>query len=179
MKRAFIWPLALWLLASTAQGHSAARHAVRLVEFDPPQPVPTFTLTGLDGSAVDLARYRGKFVLLNFWATWCPPCVKEMPSMERLADRLQGKPFAVLAVSLDKDGAATVAAFVERLEVTFAIALDPQAKVATAYGANELPTTFLLDPRGQVIAAAKGERDWASQGILDYVLEQMDGGTTN
>ena len=168
--------LALLLLAGTAHGHSAAQHSVRLVEFSPPLPAPSFSLPALDGGSVNLEDYRGRFVLLNFWATWCPPCLEEMPSMERLSHRLEDHRFAVLAVSLDEEGAAAVAPFIERLEVTFGVALDPHSKVGTLYGANELPTTFLIDPLGRVIAAAKGARDWASENILDFLLERVERG---
>ena len=176
MKSIIMLSLALLLLAGAAHGHSAAQHSVRLVEFSPPLPAPGFSLPGLAGGSISLEHYRGSFVLLNFWATWCPPCLEEMPSMERLSRRLEEHRFAVLAVSLDEEGAAAVAPFIERLEVTFAVALDPASKVATLYGANELPTTFLIDPQGRVIAAAKGARDWASENIVDLLLERLEGG---
>ena len=166
----------LVVFAGTVHGHSAARHSVRLVEFNPPASAPDFRLPVLNGGSVSLAHYRGRFLLLNFWATWCPPCLKEMPSMERLSRRLSDYPFAVLAVSLDEEGSAEVATFIEKLAVTFTIALDPDSKVAAVYGGTQLPTTFLIDPGGRVVAAAKGERDWGSENVFEFLVERINGG---
>ena len=176
MKGSFASSLVLLLLVGAAYGHSASQHSVRLVEFNPPLAAPAFTLPGLEAEAVSLGHYRGQFVLLNFWATWCPPCVKEMPSMERLTSRLDRHPFTVLAVSLDEEADVLVAPFVERLGVTFKIALDPDSRVAALYGAKELPVTFLIDAEGRVVAAAKGERDWGSDDIVEFLLERIGEG---
>ncbi len=157
--------------APPAQAHAPRLHKARMVAFNPPPPAPGFSLPDLEGNPVRLADLRGKYVLLNFWATWCPPCVREMPTMERLAQQMADAPFTVLAVSLDDEGAAKVRPFIERLGVTFPIALDPESKVSGVYGARDLPATFVIDPQGRVVAAAKGERDWAAPEMLDYFNE--------
>lgn len=163
------------LLAHGALGHDPRFHQAKLVSFARPLPAPAFTLNNPQGNPVRLADFRGKFVLLNFWATWCPPCVKEMPSMERLAKRFEGRPFVVVGISLDEEGAAKVNPFIAKLGITFPILLDPESKISGHYGANDLPTTFLINPGGKVVMAAKGERDWNSEEIAGYLKEVLDG----
>ena len=161
-----------------ALAHAPRQHSVKLVVFQPPIPVPDFTLVNMEGNSVRLADFRGKFVLLNFWATWCPPCVREMPSMERLAEKFKGRPFVVLGISLDVEGVSKVKPFIERLGTTFPIALDPTSRIAGIYGASQLPATFLVDPLGRVITAAKGERDWSSQEMMGYLDEVVAASTS-
>lgn len=154
-----------------ALAHSPRFHQAKLVLFEPPIPAPGFTLKDPDGRSVSLADFRGKFVLLNYWATWCPPCVQEMPSLQGLAKRFKGRPLVVLGISLDAEGAAKVKPFLKKLGITFPIALDPASRVSAAYGARELPATFLIDPQGRVVMAAKGARDWNSRQIAGYLEE--------
>ncbi len=111
-----------------------------------------FTLTALDGKTYSLADLRGHVVLLNFWATWCPPCRKEMPDMEKLYQRLQSKGFLVLAVSdEDRD---TVAGFEEKQKYTFPLLLDPDRKVNNAFNVEGIPKSFLFDRDGKLVAQA-------------------------
>lgn len=166
------------LPGGAALAHGPRQHSAKLVRFQPPIRAPGFSLESPEGKPVRLADFRGKFVLLNFWATWCPPCVREMPSMERLAEHFKDRPFVVLGISLDVEGASKVKPFIERLGVTFPIALDPESRVSGKYGARELPATFLIDPLGLVIMAAKGERDWFSQEIVGYLEEVVAASTT-
>ena len=170
----FLIALALaLLLPALASAHAPEVHGFRLVRFNPPPPAPDFTLQTPEGGQVTLNDLRGKTVLVNFWATWCPPCVREMPSMEALYQSLKGRNFIVLAISLDKAGARVVAPFVKKLKLTFPIALDPNSEVSAVYGARDLPSSFLLDPQGRVVAGAKGERDWFSPEARSYVEELL------
>jgi len=121
---------------------------------------PDFTLQDLHGQSMRLRHLQGKLVLLNFWATWCVPCRIEMPSMERLYQTFKRTDFILLAVSLDRQGAAMVKPFVEEMQLTFPILLDPTAEVSRSYGVRGLPTTYLIDPDGRLIGAAVGGRDW-------------------
>ena len=121
---------------------------------------PNFTLPSLDGRPVQLRELRGKVVLLNFWATWCAPCLQEMPSMERLHQTFKQTSFVLLAVSMDRQGAEVAQPFAESLKLTFPILLDPASEVARQYGVRGLPTTYLIDPDGLLIGAAVGARDW-------------------
>ena len=172
---------ALWLALLLAVGtlgrppaalaHGPRLHGTGLVGFDKPVAAPPFTLPTVAGAEVSLAALRGRTVVLNFWATWCPPCVREMPSLERLSKALAADGVTVLAVSLDAGGLAQVQPFVARLGLSLPIALDPLGDVGDAYGARDLPVTFVLDAQGRVVAAAKGERHWDGQPMIDYLRE--------
>jgi len=159
----------LW--SGAALAHGPRYHKVRLVRFPRPPPAPEFQLPDDKGGVVALKDFRGQFLLLNFWATWCPPCVREMPSMERLSKIMGDRSFTVLGISLDKEGPKKVLPFIKRLGVTFPIAFDTSAKVSGLYGARDLPSTFLIDPQGRVVAAAKGARDWAADDMVAYLKE--------
>jgi cytochrome c biogenesis protein CcmG/thiol:disulfide interchange protein DsbE len=121
-----------------------------------------FAVTDLQGQAVRLSSFRGQVVLLNLWATWCPPCREEMPSMERLWQRLRGKGFVLLAVSQDEQGADAVAPFVREHQLTFPVLVDPEHQVGDRYGVWGYPESFLIDREGRVVERVIGPRDWAS-----------------
>jgi peroxiredoxin len=126
-----------------------------------------FALQDLDGREVRLADLRGKIVFLNLWATWCPPCRAEMPSMEALYQRFKGRDFAMLAVAEDTDTAA-VAAFVRELGLTFPVLLDPDNRLPGRYGVTGYPETFVIDRNGQVIKHVIGPEEWNSPAIVAY-----------
>jgi peroxiredoxin len=127
-----------------------------------PQVAPDFALPDLEGQAVRLSAYRGHVVLVNLWATWCPPCRDEMPSMERLYQRLKDKGFVLLAVSEDEGAAAAVKAFVQQMRVTFPVLLDPDGDVGRKYEVWGFPESFLVDRDGRVVERVIGPRDWSS-----------------
>lgn len=126
-----------------------------------PKPAADIKLNDIQGAAHDLAQYRGRVVLVNFWATWCPPCRREMPSMERLAQQLKGEPFTVLAVNVGEN-ADMIGLFTSQLEteLSFPILLDSRSKTMQAWQVAGLPTTFLVDKRGRVVAGAIGGREF-------------------
>ncbi|MBI4636671.1 MAG: TlpA family protein disulfide reductase [Candidatus Rokubacteria bacterium] len=133
-----------------------------------------FTVPGLTGQTLRLSDFKGKVVLLNFWATWCPPCKEEMPSMERLYRRYKDKGFTILAVSIDSGSAAPVAAFVKKFGLTFPIGLDPEFAVANLYTVRALPSTFLIDRSGALTALAMGPRDFdsrAAHAVVEALLK--------
>jgi len=119
-----------------------------------------FSVPALAGPALRLSDFKGKVVLLNFWATWCPPCKEEMPSMERLYRRYKDKGFAILAISIDAGGAGPVGPFARKLGLTFPIGLDAKQAVASQYGVPALPASFLIDRAGNTAGVALGPRDW-------------------
>ena len=108
-----------------------------------------FTLTALDGKTYDLDALRGKVVLINFWATWCPPCRREMPDMEKLYRRFSSKGLVVLAVSDEKR--ETVEDFLKKQDYTFPVLLDPDRKVNSAFGIEGIPNSFLFDREGKLV----------------------------
>ena len=124
------------------------------------RPVPEFALTDLLGETHHLSDYRGKAVFLNFWATWCPPCRSEMPSIERAYRALKGRGLVVVAVSLDSDARSVVERFVKELALTFPILLDPQGTSAQAYRLPGLPVSLLIDRKGRLVWQEWGARDW-------------------
>jgi peroxiredoxin len=158
-------------VSNDASAHDPSLHGFAMVTFERPFPAPDFAVSDLGGERRTLASYRGQYVLLNFWATWCPPCLAEMPSMEQLQQKLSERRFTVVAASSDEAGASAVRPFIDKLGVTFPILLDTDKKMARVYGAQDLPLSFLINPQGQVIAAAKGTRDWASAQAIEVVGE--------
>ncbi len=141
-------------------------------------PAPDFSLTDLHGRSHRLSNYRGKVVFLNLWATWCPPCREEMPSMEHLYRRLQSESFVMLAVSQDEDPAGSVRPFVEQLRLSFPILLDPDGKVPPKYGVTGYPETFVIDRSGSVIDHVIGPRKWDSETSYRYFSDLLSQ-TTN
>ncbi|MHB0974356.1 MAG: TlpA family protein disulfide reductase [Thiobacillus sp.] len=135
-----------------------------------PKPAPAIKLKDIDGATHDLAQLRGRVVLVNFWATWCPPCRREMPSMERLSQALKGEAFSVLAVDVGED-ADTIEAFTGQLDTmpTFPILLDSRSRVMQAWKVAGLPTTYLVDRRGRIIASAIGGREFDHPGMVETI----------
>ena len=121
-----------------------------------------FELPDLEGKRVRLSTFRGMPVFLNFWATWCHWCRKEMPSMEKLYKAFEDKGLVMLAVSSDAEGAKVVGPFMEKYRLSFPALLDPDGKVTRLYQVRGIPMTVLIDRKGQVIGRAVGARDWAS-----------------
>ncbi len=135
---------------------------------------PDFTVPRLGGSPIRLGDFKGQVIFLNFWATWCPPCREEMPSMERLYRRFKAKGFTVLALSIDSRGEEVVGPFVKSLGLTFPVGLDPRMTVADEYRMAGLPTSILIDARGAIVAVAVGPRDWdtrAAHQVIETLLE--------
>jgi len=120
-----------------------------------------FELATTDGKAVALATLKGQVVLLNFWATWCPPCREEMPSMERLHREFRGQGLALLGVNVEENP-KQVARFVRDFQLTFPTLLDVDGEVTRLYRVRGLPATFLIDRTGRVVGHVIGARDWAS-----------------
>lgn len=135
-----------------------------------PKRAPALKLKDTDGQPHDLSRYRGKVVLVNFWATWCPPCRREMPSMQRLKEVLAGEAFEVLAVDVGED-ADTVQAFTSQLDtpLTFPILLDTRSRTMRDWKVAGLPSTYLVDKQGRIVAIAVGGREFDHPEIIAAV----------
>ena len=125
---------------------------------------PALALQDLGGARHALADYRGKVVLVNFWATWCEPCREEMPSIERLRRSFHGRPFAVLAVNL-AEPEPRVRAFLETMPLDFPVLLDRDTAVAKAWRARILPATFIIGPDGRIRYSHLGELDWSQDSV--------------
>lgn len=122
---------------------------------------PQWRLPALDGGAHGPEDYRGRVVLLNFWASWCPPCRDEFPSLERLQTRLGGRDFTVLAIAVS-DSAEGIARFLGGRAPLFDILMDDDGKVSAAFRARGVPVTYLLDREGRLLAGKTGPQHWDS-----------------
>jgi thiol-disulfide isomerase/thioredoxin len=150
----------------------------RLGEFipsSPPVPAPTISLVDLAGNTVSLSEFAGRFVLINLWATWCEPCLREMPSLERMQSRL-GDKITVVAISEDRGGSKTVEPFINKLGLkSFKTYLDPKSDAGRAFKVTGLPTSFLIDREGRVLGRVEGAAEWDSPKLLE-VLKSVLGG---
>ncbi|MCB9532179.1 MAG: TlpA family protein disulfide reductase [Myxococcales bacterium] len=139
------------------------------------RPALDFELMDLEGRPHRLSELRGSVVLLNFWASWCPPCIEELPSMLALSRQMRGRPFVIVAVSADEDGAAlrdalTTAGFGPDDAL---VLRDPTSETANAYGTRLLPESYVVDRRGVVVARMAGARDWnadAAQRLIERLM---------
>ena len=134
---------------------------------------PDFTLTNMSGQQVSLSQYRGKVVILNFWATWCPPCREEMPSMEALYQKYTDQGLVILAVNIDENGEPAVRKFLMKTPYSFPILLDSKNVAQNIYGVFRFPESFIIDREGIVVEKIIGGRDWISTGaskMLDFLL---------
>ncbi|MCP9446675.1 MAG: TlpA family protein disulfide reductase [Nitrospira sp.] len=130
---------------------------------------PDFYLQDLHGETIRLSQFRGKVVLLNFWATWCGPCRIEMPALEQLYQRFGRKDFEILAISTDPQGPTVTRPFQREKGVTFPILHDPDMHVGLTYGARTLPLSVMVDRRGMVRKKIFGARDWDSPEAHDLI----------
>nr|WP_256502643.1 TlpA disulfide reductase family protein [Desulfuromonas sp. KJ2020] len=135
---------------------------------------PDFTLKNLKGEPVSLAQFRGKVVFLNFWASWCPPCREEMPSMERLNEVFGSSDFVMLAVNVEDDGPRSVPEWLKENPYTFPILFDPQGQEKMRYGVTAIPETFLIDKKGVVVDRFLGAYDWSSVYTLKEILSLIN-----
>lgn len=129
---------------------------------------PEFDLQGPAGEPQRLLDHRGKPIILNFWATWCPPCRAEMPSMQRAHETVTDEGISVIAVNVGED-AETIARFLSKTDVDFPIPMDLDSEVVQSYPVKGLPTTFVIDPEGRLVYSAAGEREWDDPALLDQV----------
>jgi peroxiredoxin len=160
---------------------AAAQDALRALDLKGPAPIEAprdFTVSTPEGARLSLASYRGRVVLLNFWATWCVPCRQEMPAMERLHQRYRDRGLVVLAISVDSLGPPAVGSFARQLGLTYPVGLDPKMALARQYGVHGLPASFLLDQTGAVVGRALGSREWdsaAAHGVVEWLLARGPG----
>ncbi len=117
---------------------------------------------------VTLDQFRGQVLVLNFWATWCPPCIEELPSLVTMQERMRGKGVVVLGVSIDVDGDA-YHRFLKQREVNFLTVRDPEQKVATMYGTSGWPETYIIDRQGVLRRKFVGAVDWNSPEVMDFL----------
>ena len=130
-----------------------------------------FSATLMDGTAIELTDYHGKVVVLNFWATWCTPCLKEMPDLEELWNDSGGK-VVVVAISMGETE-EKIRKFLKKHHFSFPIIADTDMKIVQLYGVKNLPITYLVDPDGVIIGRAIGPRDWAKLELVEFLKSRI------
>ena len=126
-----------------------------------------------DGTIRNLKDYHHRFVLLNFWATWCVPCLKEMPDLEKAYQQMGSKKLIVLAVGMGEDK-SSINRFAEKHEFTFPMIADSTLEIARLYGVENIPITYLINPEGVIIGRALGIRDWASPELIEFMDSKLE-----
>lgn len=143
-----------------------AAELARLMPLTPPRPAPDIVFHTADGAAKRIADYAGKPVLVNLWATWCPPCVAELPSLAAFARTLAPDGIRVLPVSADRGGAKTVEAFYAAHAIAgLPVLTDTDSALMHAFGASGLPTTYVIDDAGRIVGIEEGGMDWTAPGV--------------
>jgi thiol-disulfide isomerase/thioredoxin len=135
-------------------------------------PTPPLALNDLNGKPLKLEDYRGKVVMVQFWATYCPPCLKEMPSMMRLEQKLAGKPFAILAVNMGETE-KEVRDFLKKINVDFTILMDNDGKALADWKVFVAPSTFLVDSRGKIRYTLQGGAEWDAPEYVAKISEML------
>ncbi|MCW8944520.1 MAG: TlpA family protein disulfide reductase [Sedimenticola sp.] len=163
----------LLLFATVMTGHTDPLAAYKMRHYQlqevADRPLaPAFSLMNVTGKSSRLEDYRGQVVVINFWSTWCAPCRKEMPSLERAWQQLQSDNVVVLGIAI-QDEQAMVVRFIEESRITFPILLDTEGTVAQSWPFSGIPATFVLDASGRIIYRALGLREWDSEAILQKV----------
>lgn len=131
-------------------------------------PAVDFTVEDLDGMSVTLSSHKGKVVFLNFWATWCPPCRAEMPSLEKLYNNMKGRNFVMLLISTGEKN-QTVKNFIDKNKYSFPVFLDSDNRVSNQYGVAGIPTTMLINKEGVIVLRETGSRDWSTPDIVSLI----------
>lgn len=133
---------------------------------------PPLALKDLNGKTQDLKAYRGKVVLINFWATWCPPCRAEMPSMQRLKVKMAGKPFVILAVDMGETE-PQVKAYIREIKTDFSVLLDKDGRALKAWKVFAFPTSYVVDGQGKIRYALYGASEWDAADNVQKITQLM------
>lgn len=136
---------------------------------------PDFSLEDTNGNQISLSGLRGKVVMVNFWATWCPPCIEEMPSMERLNEVMADDDFVMLAINTEENGRSVVPKFLNKNPYTFTILYDDKGGVQEQYGVYKFPESFIIRKDGTVAEKIIGPHDWSSSRTIAYLKDLTKG----
>ena len=144
------------------------------VPINPPQTLPDFTFQDAKGSTFRLADFRGTAVLLNLWATWCGPCVRELPSLDSLQGQLQGQNFTVIAIDEERNSAEVAGIWFKKHEIKNLMSYsDPSGHIASLLHARGVPVTYLINKEGLAIGMLEGGMDWSSPSIVEFIRENL------
>ncbi len=174
-----VWLLVLILAPMQVYAERALFDKMGVVSPKTSQPAPDFVAKNLQGQAVKLSDFKGKVLLLNFWATWCGACIEEMASMQKLYSALQGDGVEVLAVSIDRWNEDRIQEYVKKNNLTFPVLLDQDQKVRKKYHVMGLPTSYLIDAEGKIRGYASGARTWDSPDSQSLFLSLKGDGSND
>ena len=163
--RAVFIAVALLLLSLPSAAQQAGAGLTPLA--DAP-PAPAFSLVDMDGTVYRLSDIRGRVVIVNFWAAWCPPCREEMPSMQRAWEQLRAEGILMLGINVGEDE-DTIFQFTADYPVDFPLLLDRDSAVTAQWPVRGLPTTFVVDPAGRLVYQAIGSREWDDPALLALI----------
>ena len=130
---------------------------------------PDFTLKDLSGHDLHLSDLKGKVVVLNFWATWCPPCREEVPSLVSLNKQMAGKSFQMVTASIDEGGKQAIEAYFKAAGVTLPVLLDTERTVSHLYGTTGVPETFVIDRKGVIVKKVVGGMNWSDAAVVKFL----------
>jgi thiol-disulfide isomerase/thioredoxin len=162
------------LLAKTdSRGMERLFSSMSVIKVPPTKDPVRINLKDLNGNNISLSDFNGKIVFLNFWTTWCPTCRIEMPSMEKLHQKLKNEDFAMVTINL-QESASQVKAFFKEFKLTFTALLDSTGEVGASFGIRAIPTTYILDKTGRIIGLVSGPREWDSKAAIALFENLID-----
>jgi len=162
------------LLAKTdSRGMERLFSNMSVIKVPPTKDPVRINLKDLNGSNISLSDFNGKIVFLNFWTTWCPTCRIEMPSMEKLHQKLKNNDFAMVTINL-QESASQVKAFFKEFKLTFTALMDSNGEVGASFGIRAIPTTYILDKTGRIIGLVNGPREWDSKEAIALFENLID-----
>jgi len=169
MKRIVVYCLLLSVALLVCSGCSKKKEPAAVAEVAEQKPVPDITVNSLKNLPLKLSSLKGKVVLLNFWATWCPPCREEIPSMMKLNSAMAGKPFQMVAVSIDEGGLPDIEAFFKSSGFSLPAYTDPGGIAGKTYGITGVPETFVIDKNGILIKKVIGPLAWDAPETITFL----------
>ena len=184
-KRQYLFVMLVTILSVSYQFHQSAAAAdndlprtgwiKQFTVIEPKGPAPDVKFTNGVGEKITLADFRGRVLLLNFWATWCAPCIKEMPSLDKLQAKFSSDDFQVVAVNEDRGGANVAASFLQKLgTMNLSVFADDKMKLMRALNVRGLPTSFLLDRKGRIVGKLVGVAEWdtpEAEALITYYMK--------
>ena len=149
---------------------------VKFVELNPPLPIPEASFSTTDGKKINLNMFKGAWLLVNFWATWCAPCISELPSLYNLKQNKSSSKFKILLVSIDRAGPKVYKPFLKKLGLSqLKSASDPKANLMRALKISGIPTTLLIDPNSYIVGRYTGDAKWDSPSAKTLLMHYING----
>lgn len=137
-----------------------------------PFPIAQVNFSQLNGTQIDFELFKGKVVVVNIWATWCPPCVRELPALDRLANKIDADQYVLLPISIDAAGTEIVQPFLESIGLAqFESYFDPEQKLREVFPLETIPATFILNPQGELVAYVRSYVDWDDESAIAFLKQ--------